>query len=186
MEKMKVSDLMRPIDEFPRISIHATFAETVDALEEADKQFLAGRAPQRILLVYDEAGKVVGKMSPIDVAQGLEPNYESFDALKTMPRYHTPASTIEFMKDSLRFWQKPLAELCSKATDVKIDNFIKTPTPDHIVKADDRMDTAFHLFVIGRHDSLFVKDGEVIIGLLRFSDVYRKIVQTMRECHLPG
>jgi len=186
MEKMKVSDLMRPIDEFPRISTHATFAETVDALEKAEKEFLAGRAPQRILLVFDEAGKVVGVMSPIDVVQGLEPNYESFDALKTMPRYHTPASTLEFMKESLRFWQKPLAELCNKATDVKIDNFIKTSIPNHTVKTDDRMDTALHLFVVGRFDSLFVQEGKQIVGVLLFSDVYKKIVQTMRECRLPG
>jgi hypothetical protein len=47
------------------------------------------------------------------------------------------------------------------------------------------MDKAFHLFVVGRHDSLFVTDGKAIVGVIRFSDVYRKIVQTMRECPLP-
>lgn len=40
--------------------------------------------------------------------------------------------------------------------------------------------------MVGRHDSLFVKDGERIVGLIRFSDVYRKIAQTMRECPLPA
>jgi CBS domain-containing protein len=185
MEKMKVRDLMKLIDEFPRISSRATFSETVEALEKSEKECLAGHAHQKILLVNDETGKVLGKVSPMDVLQGLEPDYESFDALKTMPRYRTPASTLEFMKESLRFWQKPLAELCSTATDLKIDNFIKTPTPDHTVKADDRMDTALHLFVVGRHDSLFVQEGKQIVGVLLFSDVYRKIVQTMRECRLP-
>lgn len=182
MEKMKVRELMRPVKEFPHISSHTTLMEAVDALEKADREFQAGRASQRILLVYDEAGKVLGKISPMDVVQGLEPNYENIESLKSMPRYHLAPRVLDSMKDELLLWQRPLAELCSKATGVKIESFIKLPTPDHMVDADDKMDKAFHLFVIGRHDALFVKEDERIVGLIRFSDVYRKIAQTMREC----
>jgi len=185
MEKMKVRDLMQPTEQFPRISSQATFMEAVVALEEADRQFQAGRASQRILLVYDEAGKIMGKMSPMDVVQGLEPNYENIDALKSMTHYHLAPSVVDSMKEEMLLWHRPLTELCSKATSVKIENFIKLPTPDHMVQADAKMDKAFHLFVVGRHDSLFVKDGEEIVGVIRFSDVYRKIVQTMRECPAP-
>jgi len=185
VEKMKVRDLMRPIEEFPRISNQATFMEAVEALAEADKEFLAGRALQRILLVYDEAGKVVGKISPMDVVQGLEPNYEGIESLKTMPRYHLAPNLVNAMKEELLVWQRPLTELCRKATRVKINNFIKLPTSDHMVQANDRMDKAFHLFVIGRHDSLFVKEGDDIVGVIRFSDIYRKIIETMHECPAP-
>lgn len=185
MEKMKVRELMRPVEEFPRISSQATLMEAVEALEKADKEFQAGRAPQRILLVYDEAGTVLGKISPMDVVQGLEPSYENIESLKSMHRYHLAPQLVDSMKDELLLWQRPLAELCSKATGVRIKNFIKLPTPDHMVNADDRMDKAFHLFVVGRHDSLFVKEGERIVGVIRFSDVYRKITQTMHECPLP-
>lgn len=185
MENMKIRDLMRPIEEFPRIAGEATFFEAVDALEEAERQYRAGKALQRILLVYDEAGNVVGKITPMDVLQGLEPNYESFDALKSLPRYRPPSSTVEFMKKSLRFWQKPLAHLCRKAASLQIRNFMKKPSADYAVQPDDGLDTAFHRFVVGRHDSLFVTDNDVIVGLLRFSDVYRKIVETLRGCHVP-
>ena len=41
MEKMKVEELMRSIDEFPRISSQATFMEAVEALEKADLEFKA-------------------------------------------------------------------------------------------------------------------------------------------------
>ena len=185
MEKMKVRDLMRPIDVFLRISVHATLAETIDALNEAEKQFLAGHVISRLVIVYDDAGDVVGKMSPIDVVQGLEPSYDSFDFLKGIPHHYTPPSTVEYMKESLRFWQKPLSELCRKATHVKISDFIKPLTPDRVAAADDRMDVAFHLLLVSRQDSVFVTDGGHIIGILRFFDVYKKILQTMRECKLP-
>lgn len=186
MENTKVKDLMRPIQDFPRISSQTTLMEAVDALEKADEEFKAGKAPQRILLIYDKTGKIIGKMSPMDVVQGLEPNYERIDRLKDMPRFGLTETMLEGMKQELRLWVKPLSELCKKAYEVKIENFIKLPTPDHMVKADDPMDTAFHLFVVGRHDSLFVKDGNEIVGLIRFSDVYRKIKETMRACPAPA
>jgi len=156
--------------------------EAVDALEKAQHAFSSGKAHQRILLVYDQAGEIVGKLSPMDVVQGLEPNYDKIDSLKTVSHYRLAQSTLEAMKEQFRLWQEPLAELCKKAYSVKIKNFVKMASPDHIVKADDKMDNAFHRFVVGRHDSLFVRDGEKIVGLIRFSDVYRKIAQTMREC----
>lgn len=184
MEKIKVKELMRPISEFPCISSKTTFIEAVDALEKADEAYRAGKGSQRILLVYDKTGKIIGKMSPMDVVQGLEPSYEKIDRLKGIPRYSDSISNsmLESMKEQLRLWQKPLGELCRKAYQIHIENFIALPTPDHMVKADDKMDTAFHLFVVGRHDSLFVTEGEEIVGLIRFSDVYRKIKETIRAC----
>jgi len=177
---MKVSELMRPIDEFPRISSQATFMEAVEALEKADQEFKSGKAPERILLVYDGNGNIVGKLSPMDVVQGLEPNYINIDGLKSTPHYRLVRMSLESMKEQFRLWHRPLGELWKKAHSVKIHNFIKMPTPDHMVRVDDRMDAAFHLFVVGRHGSLFVKDGQDIVGLIRFSDVYKKIREIMK------
>ena len=87
MEKMMVSELMRPIDEFPSISSQATFLEAVETLEKADQEFKSGKSPQRILLVYDMNGKIVGKMSPMDVVQGLEPKYLNIDIPESTPYY---------------------------------------------------------------------------------------------------
>jgi CBS domain-containing protein len=182
MEKMNVRDLMRPVEEFPSISSHATLAEAVAALEKAQEEFISGKNSQRILLVHNKAGKIVGKISPMDVLQGLEPSYDKIDSLKSSSPYHLGQETLDTMKEQFRLWQRPLADMCRKAYTVKIENYVKMPTPDHMVNADDKMDNVFHLFVVGRHDSLFVRDGNELVGLIRFSDVYRKISQTMREC----
>lgn len=182
MEKMKVRELMRPVEEFPRISSQATIWDAVVALEKAQEEFTSGRTSQRILLVHDEGGKIVGKISPMDVVQGLEPNYDKIDSLRNISHYHLGESTLDSMKEQLRLWQEPLADLCKKAYSLKIENSVKMPTPDHVVDADGKMGDAFHLFVVGRHDSLFVRDGEEVAGLITFSDVYRRIAQTMREC----
>ena len=86
------------------------------------------------------------------------------------------------MKDQFRLWHRPLGELCEKANTIKIHDFIKMPTPDHMVMIDDNVDVAFHLFVVRRHGSLFVIDGQNIVGLILFSDVYRKIRKIMKNC----
>ena len=185
MEKMKVRELMRPLDEFPSISSTATFMEAVEALEKANQEFKSGKALQRILLVYDATGKVVGKMSPMDVVQGLEPKYRNIDIPKSKSYSRLMQTVHESMKKELRLWHDPLKELCKKSYHVKIHEFIKMPTPDHMVRVDDKMYEAFHLFVVERHDSLFVQDGQNIVGLIRFSDVYKKIREAMKSCPLP-
>jgi predicted transcriptional regulator len=186
MEKMKVSELMRPINEFPSISCTSAFLEATEELEKAQKKFDEGKVPENILIVHDEAGKIVGKISPMDIVLGLEPNYAQIDNLETFSHYGLVRSALHIVKKQYKLWQKPFAELCSKAYNIKIENIIKMPPSDHMVKIDDKMDAAFHLFVLLRHGSLFVKKGEEIVGLLRFSDVYKKIRQTMQECPLPS
>jgi predicted transcriptional regulator len=185
MEEMKVRELMRPLDEFPQISSQATFMEAVETLEKVDQEFQSGKAPQRILLVYDATNKIVGKMSPMDVVQGLEPKYLNIDIPKSKSYSQLMQTVHESTEKELRLWHDPLKELCKKVYNVKIHEFIKMPTPDHMVRIDDKMYEAFHLFVVERHDSLFVQDGQDIVGLIRFSDVYKKIREAMKACPLP-
>ena len=182
MEKMKVSELMRPVSEFPKISWDATFAQAVEALEKAQEEFMSGKAPQRILLVYNDTGKIVGKISPMDVVYGLEPNYDKIESLKDLSYYRIPPNIFENMKEQFRLWQQPLSKLCTKAVEIKIKNCTRKPSPDQMLHTKDSMDKAFHIFVVGRNDSLFVMEGNQIVGLIRFSDVYRKIVETIRAC----
>lgn len=185
MESVKVRELMRPLDEFPQISSQATFMEAVETLEKVDQEFQSGKAVQRILLVYNATGKILGKMSPMDVVQGLEPQYLNADIPKSKSYSQLIQAVHESTEKELRLWRDPLKELCKKTYSVKIHEFIKMPTPDHMVRIDDNIYEAVHLFVVERHDSLFVQDGQDIVGLIRFSDVYKKIREAMKACPLP-
>lgn len=186
MEDLKVMELMRPLDEFPSISSTATFMEAVETLEKADLDFKSGKAPQRILLVYDSTEKVVGKISPVDVVQGLEPDYLSIDIPKSTSYSQLLQTVHESTKKELRMWKNPLKELCNKVYRVKIQEFVKMPTPDHMVRIDDKMAEVLHLFVVERHDSLFIQDGQDIVGLILFADIYNKIREAMKSCPLPA
>lgn len=175
---------MVPIDRFPRISLNAPFYEALLALEKAQKKYLAGESEQRILLVEDETGAVVGKISPIDLIRGLEPGYDQVETEKNLAKFGL-GYTIKSMREQYRLWKTPFSDLCRKARDVKIKDFIaKASMEDQSVKIDDSLAKAFDWFVMGRHDSLFVFENKKIVGLLRFSDVYKKVSVTMKECGL--
>ena len=181
MENMKVRDLMVPTDKFPKISNATTFYDAVAALENAQKKFLSGESEQRILLVENEEGRVIGKISPIDLVRGLETNYNRVDVEKSLVRFGLQY-VWKSMQEDYNLWENPFKDLCRKAGEVQVKDFVKAPFKGQCVGVDDSLAKCFHLFVMNRHDALFVLEGDKIIGLLRFSDVYRKASQIMKEC----
>jgi Mg2+/Co2+ transporter CorC len=181
MENMIVRDLMIPTDRFPRISDTASFYEALTALETAQKNYLSREAEQRMLLVEDQDGKVIGKLSPIDLVRGLETNYNRLETQNILSRFGL-GYIWKSMQDDYHLWENPFRDLCRKAVDLRIRDFFKPPQEGQCVNVDDSLVKCFHLFVMNRHDALVVFDGDDIVGLLRFSDVYKKASQTMKEC----
>ncbi len=175
-----VKDFTAPIGKFPMISESATFAGAVMALERAQEEFMAGKREQRILLVCDSENKIVGKLSPVDVVRGLEPDFDKLVDPQASSFVST-AYVIESMKDQTLLWSKPLDDLCRLAKEVKIKDFLRKPAPSQVIDAGDSLNLAFHRFVLHRHDSLFVKENNKLIGLLRFSDVYKEIVRKIKD-----
>jgi len=65
---------------------------------------------------------------------------------------------------------------------VHVKDFVNIPGEGQTVGVDDSLAKCFHLFVVNRHDTLFVMEKDQFVGLLRFSDVYRQVSRTMKEC----
>ncbi len=183
MENIKVLDLMVPVDKFPRISGESTLYEALSALEIAQEAFLSGKAEQRILLVENEQKRVIGKISPIDLFFGLEKNYNKVNFEDTVNKFGL-SYIYSKMKKDYNLWESPFKDLCHKAGSVLVKDFVNIPAKDQSVKAEDSLGKCFHLFAMNRNDSIFVFKGDAIIGVLRFSDVYRKVSQTMKACGL--
>lgn len=175
-----VKDYTVPVDKFPRLSDSATFAEAVLALDKAQEEFASGKREQRIMLVFDNDNKIVGKLSPLDVVRGLEPDFDKLvDAQASS--FISSGYVIDAMKDHALLWSTPLDDLCSSAGKIKVRDFIRKPSASQIIEAGETLNLAFHRFVLFRHDSLFVMDGQKLVGLLRFSDVYREIARRIKE-----
>ncbi len=175
-----VMDLMIELSKFPAISRDSLFIEAHAALEKAHDDYLSGRSKFRTLLVHDEKGSIVGKLSPMDLVQGLEPKYADVIDPNRL-KFKDTLYVIQSMKQQKVLWDKPLDNLCQVAQNTRIRDFLKFPTEGHKVKKDESLDSALHLFVVARHDSLFVVEGAKLVGLLLFSDVYKYISDKIKH-----
>lgn len=181
MEKLKVRDFMVSVADFPRISEETTFSEAVLALEKHFDEFMAGKAKQRITLVHDAQNRILGKLTPMDVLRGLEPEYDKI----IDPAKHSLASEVDYVVETMAgqaiLWAKPFDDLCSTAQYVKVANLFTRPSENRTVQVEDSLNLAFHRFVMGRYDSLFVKEQGKLVGLLCFSDVYREVCRRIKD-----
>jgi CBS domain-containing protein len=179
---------MIPLKEYASIHQDANLFEAVLALEKAQKEHSRpdARYPHRAILVYDDKGKVVGKLSQLDILRGLEPKYRSAASGKD-GRIMASGFSQEFLRSMVQqfaLWDKPLSDICKKATKMKARNCMYIPEEGEYVKADDTLDVAIHQLVMGHHQSLLVTRGVDIVGILRVADVFSQIVEAMKECNL--
>ena len=101
-----------------------------------------------------------------------------------LPRYGFSPEFIRSMISSYGLWRKPMDGLCRKAAEMKVKEIMSRPTHGEYVEEEASLDTAIHLLVMGRHQSLLVTRGEAIVGILRLSDVFRKVCDSIKACRI--
>ena len=78
----------------------------------------------------------------------------------------------------------PFEDACRKAAQAKVKKFMYSPSEGEYVEEDASLDVAIHRLVMGHHQSLLVTKGEKIVGILKLTDVFAEIFQTMKACEL--
>ena len=183
MKEYKVKNLMVPATEYVSVSEDATLFDAVKALDASRKNYPDDRYPHRGILVYDKNKKVIGKLGYLDILRALEPRYFEMQDRKGLG---TPGFSKQFMKSMIethRFLDGAMKNICKKAGETKISEFVEAPTDSEFVDLEASLDEAIHQLVLGQHQSLLVTSNERdIIGILRLTDVFSIICQSMYEC----
>jgi CBS domain-containing protein len=185
MKTRKVKDLMVAIAEYATVGEDANLYAAVLALEEAQKKFRQDAYKHRAILVLDRTGRVVGKLSQLDVIKGLEAGYKKMGDFKGIS--HTGFSTefIKSMVDKYDLWKRPLEDICRRAPHIKVKDVMYTPTEGEYVPREAGLDQAIHQLVVGHHQSLLVTgDGSEIVGILRLTDVFQEVCGMIKACYL--
>jgi CBS domain-containing protein len=182
MKTIQVKDLMVSLADYATVSQDATLYDAVLALEEAQKRYESDLSPylHRAILVYDEKKKIVGKVSQLDILMALEPNYRIVD-LNKLSRFGFSLDYVQsFAKTGL--WDKALRDLCRKAADLIVKDFMHSPKQGEYITEDTGLDEAIHQMLLGRHNSLLVTRGEEIVGILRLTDVFAYVCNNIKAC----
>ena len=183
MEIIAVEDLMVPLEEYVTIHEEQTLYDAVKALEKAqEEQHRKGyHYLHRAILVLDKNRKVVGKISQLDVLMALEPKYKAMGDIKGLSRSGLSAEFTKSMLEKYALCEIPFTDMCIRAGDVKVRDCMYRPTEGEYVNSDMALCEAIHMLVMGHHQSLLVtRDGE-IIGVLRLTDVFKEVFQTMES-----
>jgi CBS domain-containing protein len=184
MKKKLVNELMVPLAKYATVSEEATLFEAVIALEKAQEKFDRSRYPHRAVLIYDNEDNIVGKVSQLDVLRALEPKYKAMDIPGSLSRFGLTKRFQETMINELRFWDKPMDDICRKASRIKVKEFMYTPSEGEYINEDETMDRAINQLVMGHHQSLLVMKDDKIVGILRATDVFMEIVRVMKACEV--
>lgn len=183
MKTYTVDDLMVPLSEYATVADDATLYDAILALEKAQEEFDQTRYRHRAILVFDKSNKIVGKISQVDALKALEPKYA--ELMPDTGARHLGFSNkyIQGMLDQFSLWASPMDDICEKAADRKVVDFMHTPTEGEYVRHDASLDVAIHQLIVGHHQSLLVMDtaGE-IVGVLRLTDAFAAVFHKLKEC----
>ena len=184
MTELFVKDLMVPLANYATVSEEASMLDAVLALEKAQAVYNETTYPHRAILVYNDKGKICGKISQLDLLKALEPKYAQVDEPQKLSRF---GYTMDFYKSifkQLNLWNKPLENICSKASTIKVRNFMYTPKEDEYVDGNTSLNEAIHQLIMGCHHSLLVSNKDEIVGILRLVDVFKQVTETIKSCKL--
>jgi len=175
---------MIPISEYETISIESNLYEAALALDKAQKAYEQGTYPHRILLIADENGEIVGKISQLDVLRALEPKGQQISDSKTLTRFGVSSSYLKPMLSQCAFWDKPLIDICRSASRLKVKILVCAPAEGEYVPEDASLSEAIHQLALEHHQSLLVTRGKKIVGILRQTEMFKEVLQTLSVCEL--
>ncbi|MEW5722735.1 MAG: CBS domain-containing protein [Thermodesulfobacteriota bacterium] len=184
MKQIMVKDLMVPLSEYATIGEGATLYEAVLALEKAQADYSRRLCPHRALVVLNDEGRVVGRLSQWDVFRALEPKYLAMGDQSSLSRAGFSPQFLRDLMEQFALWDKPLADICNRAAGTKVKDFMYTPSAGEYIEAAATLDQALHIFVMGHHHSLLVTSAGRIVGILMLPDVFKVVCERMKACEV--
>ena len=178
---IKVKDLMVPLDEYATVNEDDTLYEAMITLDRNQREFDQNRYRHRAVLVMNETGKVVGKLSQLDILKALEPKYQ--EILKP-GRFQSTGFSKGFLRSMIKdydLFNDPLEDICRKAGGQKVKKFMYTPSEGEYVDESGSLGEAIHQLVVGHHQSLLVTQQRNIVGILRLTDVFAAVYDVMKD-----
>lgn len=185
MENYKVKDLMVPLSEYATVPEGSSLLEAVLALEEAQEEYDHSKFKHRAVLILNSKSEVVGKLGHLDVLLALEPASADTKELDQLQKFGFSFSYIQDLKRKKRLESLPFKDLCGKAAQLKVEDFMTSPTESERISEDAPLELAVNQLVIGKHLSLLVTKNSKIIGILRLSDLFAAVFHMMKECSPP-
>ena len=184
MSEFCVKELMVPLSEYATVPEGSTLFEAVLALEKAQEEFDHTKYKHLGVLILNKQKQVIGKLGQIDVLRALEPKDGELGEINKLGQFGFSSNFVRKLRTQRRMTAAPLKDLCSKASKLRVEDFMQTPSEGEFIDQEASLELAVMQLVMGHHISLLVTRGKKIIGILRMTDVFAAVFHTMKECEL--
>ena len=184
MSDFLVKELTVPLSEYATVPEGSTLFDAVLALEKAQEEFDHTKYKHRGVLILNKDERVIGKLGQLDVLRALEPRNKEPGEINELRQYGFSSNFVHKIRKQRRLKAAPLQDLCSKASKLRVEDFMQTPSEGEFIEEEASLEMAVMQLVTGPHISLLVTRNKEIIGILRMTDVFAAIFHTMKECEL--
>jgi CBS-domain-containing membrane protein len=181
MSDFDVKELMVPLSEYATVLEGSTLFDAVLALEKAQEEFDHTKYKHRGVLILDKNNRVIGKLGQLDVLRALEPKDEDSGEIKELSQFGFSYNFVHKLRKQQRLKAAPLKDLCSKASKLRVEDFMQTPSEGEFIDQRETLEAAIMQLVMGHHLSLLVTRDNRIVGLLRLTDAFAAVFHTMKE-----
>ena len=182
MKEYTVKDLAVSLSEYATVPIGSTLFEAVLALEKAQEEFDHTKYRHRGVLILDAENRVVGKLNHLDALRALEPVQDENAGIAQLSPFGFSDRFVNDLRKRERLKAAPLADLCRKAAELKVEDFMRATAEGEVIDEEASLDIAIHQLVMGNHSSLLVTRGGKVVGILRLADVFAAVFHTMKRC----
>ena len=171
---------MVPISEYATVVVGTSLIDAIKTLEKAQKTYTTRKYLHRAVLVLDENGQVVGKISQLRALKAIQPDFKADAEIERLKEFKFSDNYIAQLRDLYRSDGKIMSEhSLREAAKKKVEEFMQTPSAGEFVSENSSLDTAIHRLVAGTHLSLLVTRDDKIVGILRISDVFAAVSHKM-------
>jgi CBS domain-containing protein len=178
-----VKDLMVPISEYATIPEGSTLFDAIVTLGNAKVKTSGAIVPHWLVLIMGKNKKVLGKLSQLDILRALAPKDAVTDRIDEMGKFGFSSHFIARLRDEYRMKKSFLEDFYTNPAtmSMKVEDFMQTITHTEFVDENTTLDTAANLMFVKNRLSLLVTCEDRFVGVLRLSDVFSTVLNTMRE-----
>jgi len=181
VSEYRVKELMVPLSEYATVPKGSTLFDAVLALEKAQEEFDHTKYKHRGVLILDKDKRVIGKLGQLDVLRALEPKDEYPGEMIELSKFGFSSNFVSKLRKQRRLKAAPLKDLCSKASKLRVEDFMQTLSEGEFIEEDAYLVVGIMQLVTGRHISLLVTRNKELIGILRMTDAFAAVFHTMKE-----
>lgn len=152
-QKKNIKELVTPLENYPHLPYWATLKEALIQLGSALEDGINS------VLVFNEAYKLIGILTPSDILMGIEPTLG------------------QRFKERAEFW----SDLLSTATNERMMEPVKRfMSPARVaIDAEDSLFKALHIMVSGKQPLLAIQEHGKIIGVIKLDSIFKEIIEVV-------